>query len=103
MNRTANSLTREELNETPSFVLENAARAHDLAERLLKDFGNSIEIEVVGLDSPKGIWLGVRHRVGRGFALIVDGREVLRDPPSYAEARAAVERGVRARALRAAQ
>lgn len=97
MNANVRALVLEELRETPPFLRENSERAHDLAERLFKDFGRGLEIEVVGLDSPKGFWMGLRHRVGKGFAVIVDGREVLRDPHSYEEAKAAIERAVRAR------
>jgi hypothetical protein len=86
------ALVAEELRETPAFLIENAERAHGLAEKLFADFGSRVRIEVVGLDSPRGVWLGLRHRVGRGFATIVDGREVFRDPQDYASVRAAVDR-----------
>jgi hypothetical protein len=85
-------LKEEERRETPAFVRENAERAHGVAEQLLRDFGLRVRIEVVGLDSPRGVWLGIRHRVGKGFAVIVDGREVFRDPRDYAAVRAAVQR-----------
>jgi hypothetical protein len=85
-------LKEEERRETPAFVRENAERAHAVAEQLLRDFGPRVRIEVVGLDSPRGVWLGLRHRVGKGFAVIVDGREVFRDPRDYASVRAAVDR-----------
>src|SRR5438132_9438533 len=86
------ALKAEELRETPPFMIENAKRAHSLAEQLLTDFGSRLRIEVVGLDSPRGVWLGLRHRIGRGFAAVVDGREVFRDPKDYASLRAAVDR-----------
>ena len=90
--RDVDALKAEELRETPAFMIENAQRAHGLAEQLLADFGSRVRIEVVGLDSPRGVWLGLRHRVGRGFAAIVDGREVFRDPWDYGSVREAVER-----------
>src|SRR5881396_1559720 len=49
MNTTVAALKAEELRETPAFMLENANRAHDLAEGLLQAFGDRIRIEVVGL------------------------------------------------------
>lgn len=97
------ALEAEEMDETPAFMRENAERAHEIAESLFADFGDRVRIEVVGLDSPKGFWLGLRHRIGKGFALVVDGREVVRDPLSYEETKAAVERAVRARSLPATQ
>src|SRR5207249_3318573 len=79
-NRNVEALRDEEWHETPAFVRENADRAHRIAEDLFRDFGDRVRIEVVGLDSPRGVWLGLRHRVGKGFAVIVDGRDVFRDP-----------------------
>ncbi|HEX9341003.1 MAG TPA: hypothetical protein VF992_07545 [Thermoplasmata archaeon] len=96
-NRTVEALRSEELRETPAFMIENAERAHELAEDLFRDFGNRIRIEVVGFDSPRGVWLGLRHRIGRGFAVIVDGHEVLRDPTDYEPVRGAVSRALVAR------
>ncbi len=87
-------LKEEEWRETPEFVRENADRAHRLAERLLRDYGPRIRIEVVGLDSPRGVWLGVRHRVGKGFAVIVDGREVFRNSDDYDSVKQAVDRAL---------
>jgi len=97
MNPAVAALKSEELRETPAFILENANRAHELAERLLQNFGDRIRIEVVGLDSPRGIWLALRHRIGKGFAVVVDGREVVRDPLRFEETRAAVERALASR------
>src|SRR2546426_9285561 len=79
-NRNVEALREEEWQETPAFVIENADRAHRIAEDLFRDFGDRVRIEVVGLDSPRGVWLGLRHQIGKGFAVIVDGREVFRDP-----------------------
>jgi hypothetical protein len=79
-------------------MLENAEHAHELAEQLLRDFGSSVRIEVVGLDSPKGVWLGLRHGVSRGFCVIVDGREVFRDPQEYESVKGAVDRAFLAHA-----
>lgn len=58
------------------------------------DLGDAIRIEVVGLDTPKGIWLGLRHRFGQGFAIVIDGREVFRDARVYEQVREAVARAV---------
>src|SRR3989442_5340148 len=79
-NRNVEPIVTEEWHETPAFVIENADRAHRIAEDLFRDFGDRVRIEVVGFDSPRGGWLGLRHQIGKGFAVIVDGREVFRDP-----------------------
>src|SRR5436853_7222350 len=93
-NESVEALKAEERRETPAFVRENAERAHGLAEQLLKDFGSQIRIEVVGLDSPRGVWLGIRHRVGKGFAVIVDGNEVFRNSDDYESVKQAVDRAI---------
>lgn len=97
MNSSVTALRDEELRETPEFVLQNADRAHHLAEDLFREFGNQVRIEVVGLDSPKGFWIGMRHRVGQGFAVVVDGKDVFRRNPQYAEVREAVQRALQSR------
>ncbi len=94
MQRPVERLSSEEIEETPSFVRENGERAHAFAERLVRDFGAGVRIEVVGLDSPRGVWLGARHRIGRGFAVIVDGRTVVRNPQEYETLRVAVEKAL---------
>jgi len=96
-NESVEALKDEERRETPAFVLENAERAHGLAEHLVKDYGPQIRIEVVGLDSPRGVWLGIRYRVGKGFAVIVDGRDVFRNSDDYGSVKQAVDRALTAR------
>src|SRR5207245_3012483 len=81
----------------PAFVIENADRAHRIAEDLFRDFGDRVRIEVVGFDSPRGVWLGLRHQIGKGFAVIVDGREVFRDPKDSDPIKGAVSRALSTR------
>src|SRR2546425_13264409 len=96
-NRNVEALREEEWHETPAFVIENADRAHRIAEDLFRDFGDRVRIEVVGFDSPRGVWLGLRHQIGKGFAVIVDGRDVFRDPRDYDPVKGAVSRALSAR------
>ena len=96
-NRNVEALREEEWHETPAFVIENADRAHRIAEDLFRDFGDRVRIEVVGFDSPRGVWLGLRHQIGKGFAVIVDGREVFRDPKDSDPIKGAVSRALSTR------
>ena len=96
-NRNVEAMREEEWHETPAFVIENADRAHRIAEDLLRDFGDRVRIEVVGFDSPRGVWLGLRHQIGKGFAVIVDGREVFRDPKDSDPIKGAVSRALSTR------
>src|SRR2546425_8508185 len=90
-NRNVEALRDEEWHETPAFVLENADRAHRIAEDLFRDFGDRVRIEVVGLDSPRGVWLRPPPPPGQGLPGGVGGRGVVReardcDPGSVAGA-----------------
>ncbi len=96
-NRNVEAMREEEWHETPAFVIENADRAHRIAEDLFRDFGDRVRIEVVGFDSPRGVWLGLRHQIGKGFAVIVDGREVFRDPKDSDPIKGAVSRALSTR------
>jgi len=96
-NRDVEAMREEEWHETPAFVIENADRAHRIAEDLFRDFGDRVRIEVVGFDSPRGVWLGLRHQIGKGFAVIVDGREVFRDPKDSDPIKGAVSRALSTR------
>src|SRR3989442_7970835 len=92
--RNVEALRDEEWHETPAFVLENADRAHRIAEDLCRDFGDRVRIEVVGLDSPRGVWLGPPPPAGRRVAGFVGGRRVFFDPPRSAPAEGAVSRAL---------
>ena len=97
LNESVEALEREERHETPGILLENSQKAHHIAEQIFDDFGPRVRIEVVGLDSPHGMWLGLRHRVGKGFAVIVDGHAVFRDPDDYVPVREAVGQALASR------
>ncbi len=97
MNRPVETLAEEELDEAPAFVRDNGERAHAIAEQLFRDFGHDVRIEVLGLDSPRGILFAARHRIGSGFAVVVDERSVLRDPQDYDSVRRVVSAALHSR------
>ncbi len=96
MNRPVQALSSEEWNETPDFVRQNGERAHAIAEQLFREFGDAVRIEVVGLDSPRGLLLAARHRVGREFTVVVGKDHVVKDPERYEVVRSAVARALNA-------
>ncbi len=97
MNAPVEELSQEEHAETPSFVQENGERAHAIAEQLFREFGDEVRIEVVGLDSLRGLVLGARHRIGKGFAIVVGDGRVVRNPKDYESVRTAVAEALEAR------
>ncbi len=102
MNGPVKELSQEEHADTPSFVQENGERAHAIAEQLFREFGDDVRIEVVGLDSLRGLVLGARHRIGKGFAIVVGERQVVRNPRDYESVRTAVAEALGARETNAA-
>ncbi len=67
-----------QISEYPSWVLEN----YKLLLRIVKDlskFEDSIKLEVVGLDSLKGVLLALRYRLNKEVSIIV-GDRVFRGP-----------------------
>lgn len=98
MNRPVQALSHEEMDDTPAFVRGNGERAHAIAEQLFRDFGPAVRIEVVGLDSPRGLLLAARRRVGKEFTVIVGKDRVLRDPRGYDEVKSTVNEALRAQA-----
>ena len=102
MNQPVERLSEEEHADTPPFVQENGERAHAIAVHLFREFGDDVRIEVVGLDSLRGLVLGVRHRIGKGFAIVVGDGEVVRDPQDYESVRTVVAEALRTRKVSAA-
>ena len=97
MNKPVEHLSQEEHADTPRFVQENGERAHAIAEQLFREFGDDVRIEVVGLDSLRGLVLGIRHRIGKGFAIVVGDGQVVRNPEDYGTVRAAVAQALASR------
>lgn len=83
MNGPVHDLSREEMDDTPAFVRENGEQAHAIAERLFHDYGDRVRIEVIGLDSPRGLLFAARHHVGKRFTVLVGRNRILRDPEGY--------------------
>lgn len=98
LNEPVRDLSREAMDDTPSFVRQNGERAHAIAEQLFKEFGDSVRIEILGLDSPRGVLFAARHRLGKEFTVVVGRDRVLRDPESYGAVRSSVADALRERA-----
>lgn len=86
---------REQISEYPPDILENQRVVESLFERLLKDFPRGIAIEVVGLDTFRGMWLSWKYRVKGNFAILVDDRQRFGRDVEYDDLKAAVEEALR--------
>lgn len=69
---------RDQLGDYPPEVAEEQQRAVEVVHALVTEFGPAVEPVTVDAYSPQGLWLTLRHRIGRGPALIVAGRHVVR-------------------------
>lgn len=64
---------RRQLSEYPPNIVRNQDFMAELVAELYR-FGNIIRIEVVNADSARGLWYALRYSLGRGLAVIVDGK-----------------------------
>lgn len=55
------------------------------------DFGDRIIPIAIGLASPSGVWLSLRHRLGRDLAIVLDGRKVVSGEADYEVIKKAIE------------
>lgn len=88
---------REQMAEYPPHIRENQRLVEALFDRLLRDFPRGIAIEVVGLDTLRGMRLKWRERVKGDFAILVDDRARFGRDVSYDELRSAVAEALAAR------
>lgn len=65
------NILREQLDEYPSNMLKNQDFLAELVAELYS-FGNSIKLEIVNMDSAKGLWYAIRYRLDGNLAVIVD-------------------------------
>ncbi|WP_029214943.1 hypothetical protein [Kallotenue papyrolyticum] len=80
----------DQLADYPPDLVALNRQAAAIAERLRHEFGAQVLILPVGSATPRGLWLSLRHRLGRQPAAIINGRRVLRNNPSLEAIRAAV-------------
>lgn len=73
----------EQLGEYPPEVIETQGKAAELYARLMRDFGERVLPIAVGLTSPRGLWLSLRHRLSRDLNLVINGHRVLNGDADY--------------------
>jgi len=73
----------EQLNEYPAEITETLRRVSELAQRVVEDFPASVELRVIDLASSLGLLKSLRHRVGSGPAVLINGRKAFRKLPDY--------------------
>jgi len=73
----------EQLSEYPAETTETLRRVSELAQKVVENFPASVELRVTDLASPLGLLRNLRHRVGAGPAVLINGRKVFEKLPDY--------------------
>ncbi len=81
----------EQVADYPPEVLEEQNRLYGIYRRLTRDFSTAVFPVPVDLLSPRGAWLSLRHRLGNGAAVVINGKRALRADLPYETIRQAIE------------
>ena len=73
----------EQLDEYPAEIVETLRRVSELAQRVVENFPANIELRVIDLASSLGLLKSLRHRVGSGPAVLINGRKAFGKLPDY--------------------
>jgi hypothetical protein len=70
-------LAAEQAAEAPRAAADDSAQVWRIAETVFAAHGPAVRIRLTPVDSPRGLWLTLRHRLGGGgLQVLVDGRRV---------------------------
>ncbi len=58
-------------------------RAAEIAYRLKQDFGPLVLAKPVGLDTLRGLWLSLKHRLRNDLYVVVNGKRAVRAWSEY--------------------
>ncbi len=67
----------QQLQEYPEHIKRNQERIVKIFESMVNDFPNKVLVKVINPTSIRGLWLAIKHRVGDGLWLVLEGRRVL--------------------------
>lgn len=73
-------LARDQMREAPAAAVADSEATWRIAEAVFSRYGTSVRVRLTPADSPRGVWLSLRHRLGGGLQAIVEGRTVPPDP-----------------------
>lgn len=73
-------LATEQQREAPAAAGSDSERVWRIAEKVFAAHGPDVRIRLTPIDSPRGVWLSLRHRLpGGGLQALVNGRRVSAD------------------------
>lgn len=81
----------DQLKDYSPEILQEQDRAAQIYYDLLRDFGDRVIPIAVGLTTLRGCWLAWKHRLRNEFAVIVNGRRVIKGNADYQTIKQAVQ------------
>lgn len=75
-------LEREQAGEATAAARRDSDTAYAIAAAAFARFGTDVRVRLTPLDSPRGVWLSLRHRLGGGLQVLANGRKVAPVPES---------------------
>lgn len=73
-------LAREQASEATAAARSDSDTAYRIAVAVFARHGSAVRVRITPIDSPRGVWLALRHRLGGGPQVIVRGRRVAPEP-----------------------
>jgi hypothetical protein len=73
----------EQLEEYPADVKKMYFELSEMAQKLRAEFGDSVYVNPVDAASPQGIWMSIRYRIFKTPCVIIGGKKVFNELPSY--------------------
>lgn len=67
-------LSAEQFKEAPRAAVRDADKAAAIADAVIRAHGDTVRIRITPSDSPRGVWLAMRHRLRGRLQVIIDGR-----------------------------
>ena len=81
----------QQLTDYPPEVLQEQERLYELYHNLAHDFSGAVKLIAVNLLSPRGLWLSLRHKLGKKGAVVIGSKRVLHADCSYETIRQAID------------
>ncbi len=79
-------LSADQMREAAPSARADADLASRIADAVVSRYGAAVRIRITPVDSPRGMWLSLRHRLGSGLQVLIAGRRVRAEPDAVLSA-----------------
>ncbi len=80
----------EQLEGYPEDVKKQYFQLSEIAQKLKTEFDGRVVFDPVDSASPQGVWLSIRHRILKTPCILIQGKKLFSNLPSYDELRAKI-------------